>query len=176
MSEFLAALLALISSYMLPAQPDSVPPVNKDQYIKRGSAVSQLAKSLNPDHDENESIPGNSSQNFSFQENLDLENRGNNLGFRRLFGLLGVTGVTQNQQISSEDQSGPTGITEETGPTSPAGQFSHTGPTGPDTDRVPAQNINSRITIPNDLPGVVLPHSRALEEFSGEFPKPPGLE
>ena len=155
MTDFLAALMALIATFVQPANPNSLPTVNTTEFVNRGNQISELAKSLNPPDDneighDNPELPGNISFN----------------GFAR-----------GNSRRQNSGPTGPTGQSGQTGPTGSSGVQSPTGATGnsgPNTTKVPAENIRSRITIPHFIPQVALDHSRALQGTSSGFPLPPG--
>ena|SRR3989344_7040078 len=136
MTDFLISLMALMATFIQPANQGSLPTLNTTSFVNRGTQISEMAKSLNP--------PLNFSSN----------------------GFAGSNPRRQN--------SGPTGPTGVSGILGPTGVTGATGNSGPNTNRVPAENIRSGITMPNLIPQVALDRSRALQSTGSGFPLPPG--
>src|SRR3989304_10004328 len=102
--------MALIATFIQPANPNSIPPFDNSEYITRGNMVSDLAHSLNPPDDEdvgNDGQNGNSSSN-GFDNSLFSGSRGLHLGYRNSApsGPTGATGIE-----GTTGQEGPTGST-----------------------------------------------------------------
>ena len=88
---------------------------------------------------------------------------------------LGVSGPTgASGPTGSTGDQGPTGATGASGSSSAVGPTGPTGSTGMRILRIPAVNLQGRITFPNLLPQNAVDNSPALDNQDGnEFPLPP---
>lgn len=162
MPQFLVALMALISSFFPVGKPSVLPAIDNSDFIVHESAISDLAQNMNPqdgNHGQNGEQSGGNGNIFGGSSN----NFRNNRRIRPIEESTGSTGPV-----------GPTGASGSTGAFGPIGSTGAAGPTGPDTTKVGAENIRSAMQMPVFIPQVALDNSRALQEFLGELPLPPG--
>src|SRR3989338_8870278 len=109
MSEFLVSLLALISFYIQPVPPESLPSFNHQEFLERKNYVVEFANDLNP-HDNN--------------------NSQNNQAGNSAAGIFSVSGSGAERNFRPfRDENIFTPSSAPVGPTGTTGSSSDTGPT-----------------------------------------------
>lgn len=168
MPQFLAALMALISTFSQGGQPTTLPPVPQDVVSQRGSEISDLAKSLHLNNS------GNETENTTGNETVNSQNNFGFLVSDQTPDLPKLNGRAFGNWVSSQANSQNQSQNQTQNAT---GNESSNNSSGPDTNHVGTNNINSGFQMPTNLPQIALDRSHALEPvdpFGTPFPLPPG--
>lgn len=157
MPAFLAALMALISTFSQNGKPLTLPPATQEEVSQRGSEVSDLARNLHLQNSGNESANETGNSTGNSQDNFGFLVSGQTPDLPILNGR--DFGNWVSSQVNSQNQSSNNSA-------------------DPDINKVPADNIHSRFHMPTLLPQVAVDNSDALDPASSPsgtlFPLPPG--
>ncbi|KKS96068.1 MAG: hypothetical protein UV73_C0012G0096 [Candidatus Gottesmanbacteria bacterium GW2011_GWA2_43_14] len=141
--------MALIATFV-PGQggtPQTLPPIDQSQFVVRGQQIRDIAQSFNPSSSGQSGPTGATGAGNLYTLPPGFQNR-----FDRI-----------------SRYSGPVGPSGFTGPTGATGATAH-----PPNDRLPADNLNSRIHMPALIPQNAIENSRALDFAQWNFATPPG--
>lgn len=150
MHDLIASLMALITSFIpgLGGTPQSLPPLDQSEFLVRGQEIRNIAQSFNPVVSASTGPTGPTGASNTFSLPPGFQNR-----------LLRRIG----------QPTGPTGSSAIVGPTGATGATAF-----PANNRLPADNLNSRIRIPALIPQNAIENSSALDFAQGNFATPPG--